>query len=291
VVWSPVDIGGYLFLGGLAGASGALAGAAAATGRPALARAATFTAAGSAQVSLVLLIHDLGRPSRFLHMLRVVKATSPMNIGAWLLGAFATTSSVAALSRLTGRARPVGVLATAATSALGPPVATYTGALISNTAVPAWHDGHELMPFVFAGSALSSAAGAGLLAAPVTETGPLRGLGAAGGLAEVALGRLMQKRMGMVEEAYRTGQAKWLMHAAEGLVLTGSVMAGTGSRRRSRMAAGAALLAGSALTRFGIFEAGMESTKDPKYTVQPQRERLERRRADGVTNDSITTIR
>ena len=54
---------------------------------------------------------------------------------------------------------------------------------------------------------------------------------------------------------------------------------------------GLALMAGSALTRFGVFEAGMESTKDPKYTVQPQRERLERRRADGVTDDSITTIR
>ncbi|WP_310961726.1 NrfD/PsrC family molybdoenzyme membrane anchor subunit [Nocardioides terrisoli] len=273
VVWSPIDIGGYLFLGGLAGASGAVAGAAALTGRPGLARAATYAAAGGAQVSLGLLIHDLGRPSRFLTMLRVVKLTSPMNVGAWLLGAFSATSTVAALSRATGRARPIGAIATAATAVLGPAVATYTGVLISDTAVPAWHDGHELMPFVFASSAVSSAAGVGLLAAPAIESGPVRALGAAGAVTEVALGRLMQRRMGIVEEAYRTGRAKWLMHAAEGLTLAGAALAATARSRPARLAAGASLVVGSALTRFGIFAAGVQSVRDPKYTVVPQRER------------------
>jgi hypothetical protein len=42
------------------------------------------------------------------------------------------------------------------------------------------------------------------------------------------------------------------------------------------MAGGAALLLGSALTRFGIFEAGFDSANDPRYTVKPQRERLRR---------------
>jgi hypothetical protein len=39
---------------------------------------------------------------------------------------------------------------------------------------------------------------------------------------------------------------------------------------------GTSLLAGSVLTRFGVFEAGVASAKDPKYVVVPQRERLER---------------
>jgi hypothetical protein len=39
---------------------------------------------------------------------------------------------------------------------------------------------------------------------------------------------------------------------------------------------GAALLAGSAATRFGIFHAGQQSARDPRYTVVPQRERLDR---------------
>ena len=41
------------------------------------------------------------------------------------------------------------------------------------------------------------------------------------------------------------------------------------------MASGLALLAGSACTRFGVFAAGVASAEDPKYTVVPQRERLD----------------
>ena len=55
--------------------------------------------------------------------------------------------------------------------------------------------------------------------------------------------------------------------------------------RRSRLLSGlsgAALLAGSLATRFGVFEAGGASARDPKYTVVPQRERLERSGQDHV---------
>ena len=54
--------------------------------------------------------------------------------------------------------------------------------------------------------------------------------------------------------------------------------------RRSRAAAvasGLALMAGSACTRFGVFEAGQASARDPKYTVVPQRERLDQRSTAG----------
>jgi hypothetical protein len=47
--------------------------------------------------------------------------------------------------------------------------------------------------------------------------------------------------------------------------------------RRSRVVsalAGAAYLAAGLCTRFGVFEAGVESTKDPKYVVVEQRQRL-----------------
>ena len=43
---------------------------------------------------------------------------------------------------------------------------------------------------------------------------------------------------------------------------------------------GAALMAGSACLRFGVFEAGQASAKDPKYTVVPQRERLAQGKAE-----------
>src|SRR3954452_4467255 len=69
--WQAPDIPGYLFLGGLAGAASVLAAGADITGRPALARAAKVGAAGAISLGTLGLVHDLGRPGRFLNMLRV----------------------------------------------------------------------------------------------------------------------------------------------------------------------------------------------------------------------------
>lgn len=278
--WESPDIPGYLFLGGLAGAGAATGFAAQLTGRPALAKASKVAAAAAGQISLVALVHDLGRRTRFLNMLRMFKATSPMSVGSWLLAGFVPAAAVSAFSAATGMAPTLGTLSSTAAAALGLPVATYTAALISNTAVPAWHDGFEYMPFIFVSSAASAAAGLGLMAAPVSETGPLAALGAAAGLTEVALSKLHEDHVGIVKEAFHEGKAGKYMKAAEALTTGGAMLAALGgvTRRRSlRAAGGAMLLAGSAFTRFGIFEAGIASAQDPKYTVVPQRERLETR--------------
>ena len=50
------------------------------------------------------------------------------------------------------------------------------------------------------------------------------------------------------------------------------------------------MLGGSALTRVGFLRAGISSAADPKHTIEPQKARLEARRADGVVHDSITTV-
>lgn len=293
-VWESPDIPGYLFLGGLAGA-GALVGAMSQlTGRHRLATAMKVTAALGGHVSLLALVHDLGRRGRFVNMLRVFKVTSPMSVGSWLLAGFVPAATVSAGSAVTDVLPAVGGLATFGAAVLGPPVATYTAALISNTAVPAWHDGHERMPFVFVASALSSAAGLGLVAGPVEETGLLRPLGAAAGLAEVALTKAMEKRMGMVGEAYHEGKAGAYMKVAEGLAAGGALLAlASGKSRVRRALAGAALAAGAALTRFGIFEAGVASAEDPRYTVGPQRERLEHqggRSVQAVGGDGLVPL-
>lgn len=274
-VWESPDIPGYLFLGGLAGACAVVAAGAQLTGRAALARRSKLGASLAGATSLVALVHDLGRRGRFLNMLRVFKVTSPMSVGSWLLAGFVPATTVAAVCEMTGVLRPVGAAATAGAALLGPAVASYTAALISNTAVPAWHDGHRTMPFVFAASAISSAAGLGLAVAPAAETAPLKPLATLAGLGEVGLSKLMEKRMGLVGEAFHHGKAQKYMHAAETLTLAGALMtAASGRGRLRRLAGGAALLAGSAFTRFGIFEAGVGSSLDPKYTVVPQRERL-----------------
>lgn len=277
-VWESPDIPGYLFLGGLAGAGSVLAAAGQLTGRPKLARSLKVTTALSAGLSLAALVHDLGRRGRFLNMLRTLKPTSPMSVGSWILAGYAPAATVAALTDVTGIARPVGTMATVASAALGPGLATYTAALISDTAVPAWHDGHRDMPFVFGASAVSSAAAMGMITAPVAETAPVRRLGVVAGAAELAVEKLMEQRMGIAQEAFTEGKAKTYHRIAQGLLGAGIVGALVGGRNRKTAAvAGACLFAGSAFTRFAIFEAGLASAEDPKYTVVPQRRRLERR--------------
>jgi hypothetical protein len=277
-VWQAPDIAGYLFLGGLAGASSALALGADLTGRPALARAAKVGAAGSISLGAVALVHDLGRPSRFLNMLRVLKPTSPMSVGSWLLAAYGPSAFASAASAVTGLLPGVGTAATAGAAVLGPFVATYTGALISDTAVPAWHAGYREMPFLFAASAASAAGGLGLFAAPSAEAGPARALAVAGAAGEITAAKVMERRLGEVAEPYHSGKSGALMRVAEGMTAAAVGMAVLGRRRPwLTRVAGGAFVAASAITRFGIFEAGMASATDPKYTVKPQRERVEQR--------------
>ncbi|MYT27641.1 MULTISPECIES: NrfD/PsrC family molybdoenzyme membrane anchor subunit [unclassified Streptomyces] len=277
--WQALDIAGYVFLGGLAGSSSLLAAGAHRTGRPRLARAAKTGASAAITLSLGALVHDLGRPARFLHMLRVLKPTSPMNLGSWLLAGYAPLAVGAALSDLTGAGRRAGAAATAAAAALGPAVTTYTAVLLSDTAVPSWHEGYRQLPFAFAGSGAAAAAGLGLLAAPVREAGPARRLAVLGAALEAGATRLLTRRIGLAAQPYRTGRAGALMRAAEALTAGGALLAaGPGRRsRRTAAAAGAALLAGSAALRFGVFHAGVASAEDPRYTVVPQRERLRAR--------------
>jgi hypothetical protein len=274
--WQAPDIAGYLFLGGLAGASSTLAAAAELTNRPALARGLKLGAAGAIGGSLYALIHDLGRPGRFLNMLRVVKVTSPMSIGSWLLAGYGPQTMVAAGTALTGRLPRVGRAATLGAATLGPAVAAYTAALISNTAVPAWHEAYHEMPFVFVGSAAAAAGGLGMLTAPTDQAAPARRAALLGAATELAATRRMRQRLGPIAEPMRQGTAGRLLRAAEVLTAAGALTAALAGRRSRTAAAvsGLALLAGSACTRFGTFHAGVASAKDPKYTVEPQRARL-----------------
>jgi hypothetical protein len=279
-VWKGLDIAGYFFLGGLAGASSVLAAGAGLTGRPTLARNAEAAAVGALGLSMVALIHDLGRPVRFVNMLRVAKPTSPMSVGSWLLAGYGPLAGGAALASVTGRLPRLGRLAGLGAAVTGSAVTGYTAALICDTAVPAWHEGYREMPFVFVGSAATAAGGLGLVSAPLHETWPALALACTGAVTELSAGGLMRRRLGMVADPYRTGKGGRLLRIAEALTVAGAVAAVLGRRSRALSAlAGTALLAASATTRFAVFEAGMASARDPKYTVQPQRERLRARQA------------
>lgn len=277
----------YFFTGGLMAGASVIAAGADATGRPRLRRRSRIGAAGALLVGVWLLVTDLGRPARFLHMLRVAKPTSPMSMGTWILTAYGPFAVVAAAAELAPRrwrdawpvrllrwaSRPAGLVA----AGTAPAVAAYTAALLAQTAAPGWHEVRRELPFVFTGSAAASGGGLGMLLAPVGEAAPARVFAAVGAAGELAASRLMEHRMGLEREAYRTGRAHRLRRGAE--ILTTAGLAGTvlvaGRGRAGAAASGLCLLAGSALQRFGVFEAGVATTKDPKYVVVPQRERLQ----------------
>ncbi len=158
-VWTP-EIPTYFFTGGLGGASAILSVVARATGHEKLGKAATYWGAAGDLISPPLLISDLGRPERFLNMLRVFKVTSPMSVGSWVLVVSGGASSTAALLELTGKLKPVKIAAEGVAALFGPLLSTYTATLVSNTAVPVWHEARHELPFIFGASAGASAGAA-----------------------------------------------------------------------------------------------------------------------------------
>jgi formate-dependent nitrite reductase membrane component NrfD len=281
------DIPAYIFFGGLSAGSSLLAAGGDLTDRPVLRRAGRLTALVGMTATMATLVHDLGRPGRFLNMLRTVKLTSPMSVGSWILAGYGPVAGAAAVAELAGMlsgrrhgvvgllcrlGRPAGLLA----GLTAPPVAAYTAVLLADTATPSWHEAYRELPFVFVGSAAAAAGGMGMITTPVEEAGPARRMAVGGALLELLAERQMESSMGIAVEPLQRGRAGRLMRASK--LLTAAGAAGSLVAGRSRAAgvvSGAALLAGSVCTRFGVFEAGQESARDPRYTVAPQRERLD----------------
>ena len=171
------------------------------------------------------------------------------------------------------------------------PLAAYTAVLLADTATPTWNAMHEDLPFVFVSSASLAASGLAMVTTPVGEAAPARRLAVLGVVGDLVAMRITEHRMDPVAaEPLHHGKAGRLLKWSERLAIAGGL--GTllaGRSRPAAMVSGLCLAAASACTRFGVFEAGIESAKDPRYTIEPQKRRLAERRARGITDDSITT--
>jgi formate-dependent nitrite reductase membrane component NrfD len=211
-------------------------------------------------------------------MLRVVKVTSPMNIGSWVLLVSGGASTTAAVLELLDWLKPVKIAAEAAATLAGPLLATYTGVLVADTAVPVWHEGRHELPWIFGASAAASAGAAAAMFVPPRDAGPARRLAVAGVLAEGALMQAMELRLGTVGEVYHQGEAGKLSWAAKGLATAGAALLATRGRksRAAAVAGGALVCAGELCLRWAVFKAGAQSARDPKYVVESQRQRIER---------------
>ncbi len=270
-VWTW-EIPTYFFFGGMAGAAAPFALLSELRGDHALARRAWLVALTAVSVSPPLLVSDLGRPERFHHMLRVLKPTSPLSVGSWVLGASSTAIALATARSVLGWFPRLG-RAAGATAVLGPALSTYTAVLLADTAIPAWHEARRELPFVFAaGSAMS----AGSAIALAGGGAPARRLALVGAAGELAATTAMERRLGsLLGEPYRQGTAGRFARAAKALTAAGGLlMALRGPRRAGTAAGGGLMLAGAMATRWSVYKAGFQSAADPRYVVEPQRARV-----------------
>ena len=244
----------YFFVGGAAGGAAIIGSIAAWTGTSGhLARDARILAAAGAPVSAALLTADLGRPARFVNMLRVFKPQSAMSVGSWTLASFSATTTGALVPALTTVAGPTS-------AALGAVMLTYTGVLIGATAIPVWNQNVRLLPVHFAASGVASAAA--LLTLMGHDDDALNDIAMGAAAAETIIGAIVETKRSAATRPLRHGPTGWVIRA--GGVLSGPLpllLRATSKRPGWRRAAGAMALVGSLLTRLGWIAAGRESAK------------------------------
>jgi formate-dependent nitrite reductase membrane component NrfD len=278
-VWSW-EIPLYYFTGGAAGACLALGAAAQldSSGRlNRLIRRSHWAGIIGSSISAALLIDDLGRPSRFLHMLRVFRPTSPMNVGTWILsGAAPTAITAGLLLRRRGFLRWVGEGFGFASGLFGMGLATYTGVLVGNTAIPLWQSSRRILPLLFGASAVASAGSIlELLSGSPRERRITRTFGNIGRAAEIAAAVAMERRVASVPQVARPlhqGASGFLWKASTFLTASSllvSLLPRTS--RKKRVIAGALGTAGSLALRYAVHCAGVASARDPRATFHSQR--------------------
>jgi hypothetical protein len=166
------------------------------------------------------------------------------------------------------------VVAEGAAAALAPAVASYTGVLLADTSVPAWHAGRRELPALFAAGAASAAGGLASALTPVAESGPARRLALLGAVGDL-LGHVVMDRSIAAELGGSPLPLSRLRRPASALLASGAlVLAAAGRWRPAAVIGGLMVTAGAAADRFAVFEAGVASVRDPAYTIGPQRRRL-----------------
>jgi formate-dependent nitrite reductase membrane component NrfD len=288
---------GYFFLGGISGASaviGAFARLFGGSPGASVARVATYVSAVALVPCPPLLILDLGRPGRFLNMLRVFRTSSPMSVGTWGLTAFGIITALSTVLQMAHDLVPdAGPLPASTRRAAGSTmaflgaisgffVAGYTGVLLAATAVPLWSKRPALLGPLFLSSAMASATAA--IAATETLLNPhadsgARQLRTLETLATVAEGSLL---FGWLIALGST--ARPLTEDRIGLIVRHGI-AGAGvalplivslavdhlprkTRRPATLIASALTLSGGFALRYAVVEGGRLSADDPQATFE-----------------------
>src|SRR5256714_9338817 len=288
----------YFFFGGLAAGCYIIATIASLFGSRedrAVARAGYYLSLLSVLPCPPLLIRDLGRPERFLHMLRIFKVKSPMSMGTWGLVSFSFFSGITAVIQaardgMLGRwwgarllaALPQRLLALPGT-VLGVFLGGYTGVLLTATSVPLWSRS-KVLGAVFISSAISTSSALISLAlrlagSPAHVLRKLERLEWIALLVEMAglfsflcgAGRAARPLVGTAPKEH--GRTFWSFVFGGGLVLPWLLQTGLLLGRHNKRNSGAGLvlsllvLVGGYFLRRTIIEAGQTSSQDARTTL------------------------
>jgi formate-dependent nitrite reductase membrane component NrfD len=279
----------YLFLGGIMGGSSIIVAFAdrGDEGGRRVVRNGRYLNLALALACPTVLISHLGRPERFLHMLRIVKLKSPMSLGVWGLVAYGNLAGLAAVAQaardglLPRRLRFLspGRGPDVALALLGAFIASYTGVLLSATAVPLWAKGKRYIPalFVFSGVSGACAAHAALLALqPGGERARhrLERLELVASLCELAALTKFRLAAGwMGEPLFKGPRGRRLgtRTVLRGIIAPAVLNLLPFGGRAKTLIASALTLAGGYVLRESVIEAGKASADDPKAAfAQPE---------------------
>jgi hypothetical protein len=274
--WKPT-IPLYFFVGGAAGSAAVIGAVCDWLGKdPDLAQDARWLAMGGALVSTGLLIEDLGRPDRFLNMLRMIKVQSPMSMGAWTLAAFGGFSTAAAFAKAAerrfGHVFPIAIVGGISqffSAMFGLPFHNYTGVLIGATAIPVWNHNIETLPIHFGMSGVQ--AGVSILELMGhSDSRALNLIGIVSTLFECWEGFHLESRREAALRPLKRGTSGWITRT--GGMLSGPIPLGLrllgGKSKTMRKWAAVSGILGSLLTRYGWMQAGKSSAQDWRLPLE-----------------------
>jgi hypothetical protein len=268
----------YFFVGGVAGTSAVIALVAHLFGNAGLLRAGLWVGFAGALISAPLLIADLGRPARFLNMLRVFKWRSAMSVGAWTLAKFSSAVGLAVVCHeliLAGYGNGFLLvlewIAEISAALSGLILASYTSVLLGVTAIPVWSENRRLVPVVFLAGGLGSAAAVlellGFLV-PVTQF-----IGIVASTVETLVAILIEVRGRYVDRPLREGASGWLTRAGAALAGPTSWLLRIflGHSSVARHIAAVCFIIGALTSRYAWIGAGRVSSRDPQALFRIQR--------------------
>ena len=269
----------YFFLGGISGMAACIAFAGQVFQAPTnLIRFALWMGLIGASICPALLIADLGRPLRFLNMLRVFKWRSPMSMGSWILVGFSGCVFVAVVGIelvVRGFTHPAIVtvlwLGEAAAALTGLLLASYTGVLLGATANPVWNQNRKLLPAHFLTSGLGGAVGILELAGFLVPATQILGFVTAG--IETGIEILLTVRKGVADKPLHHGVSGGTLRVAG--LLEGPaalvIRAIWHAEPWGRYAAAICFLLGALMSRYAWIWAGRESSHDTATLFALQR--------------------